>query len=182
MRIAILTSNTGVERSELEAPLQAVRDAGWQVDLVASESGDIPTVEHDTEKAAVHAADLAVTEASPDDYDGLIIPGGTVNADTLRLDDNAMSFVRTYAADRKPIASICHGPWALVETGLTEGKTLTSWPSLRTDIMNAGGKWVDEKVFHCTNGDWDLVTSRKPDDLEAFNQTVLDVFGASEQS
>ena len=177
MKIAILTSNTGVEKVELESPLQAVRDQGWEIDHLAPEAGDVQTMNHDIDKDAVHQADLAVADVSFEDYDALILPGGTVNADTLRADEGAVGFITRFVQAKKPIAAICHGPWALVETGALPGKTLTSYPSLRTDITNAGGTWVDQEVMHCSANDWDLVTSRNPGDLDAFNAKLIDVFG-----
>lgn len=175
MRIAVLTSNTGVERVELESPLQAISAQGWSVDHLAPEAGDVQTMNHDVDKDAVHQADKAVADVSLDDYDGLIIPGGTVNADTLRTDEDAVGFIKRFAQARKPIAAICHAPWSLVEAGLLPGKTLTSYPSLRTDITNAGGAWVDQEVMHCSAEGWDLITSRNPGDLDAFNAKLIEV-------
>ncbi len=175
MKIAILTSNTGVEKAELESPYDAVKQQGWSVDHLALEAGDVQTMTGDVDKDTVHQADAPIGDASADDYDALIIPGGTVNADTLRQDEDALSFLRAMVSAGKPIAAICHAPWTLVEAGLLPGKTLTSYPSLRTDIVNAGGSWVDKEVMHCTEKGWDLVTSRNPDDLEAFNAKVIEV-------
>ncbi len=175
-KIAILTSNTGVEKVELESPLRALSEQGWDVDHLAPEAGDVQTMNHDVDKDVVHQAGKAVADVSPDDYDGLIIPGGTVNADKLRADEGAVSFIKRFAQAKKPIAAICHGPWALVEAGLLPGKTLTSYPSLRTDITNAGGTWVDQEVMHCPTEGWDLVTSRNPGDLDAFNAKLIEVF------
>lgn len=178
MKIAILTSNTGVEKAELESPYDAIRQEGWSIDHLAPEAGDVQTMTNDVDKDAVHQADAAVGDVSADDYDALILPGGTVNADTLRQDDDALQFIRDIAGAGKPIAAICHAPWTLVEGGLLPGKTLTSYPSLRTDITNAGGSWVDEEVQHCTAEGWDLVTSRNPNDLGAFNDKIIEVVGA----
>lgn len=179
MRIAILTSNTGVEKAELISPRQAIERRGWQVDHVAPEAGPVQTMEHDVDKDAVYDAEVAITDAAPADYDGLILPGGTVNADKLRMEDAALDFVRAFAGAGRPVAAICHAPWLLVEAGLVSGKTLTSYASLRTDIVNAGGTWVDQEVVHCSADGWDLVTSRNPGDLEAFNARIAEVFGAS---
>lgn len=176
MKVAILTSNSGVEKSELESPHQAASAQGWTVDHVALKAGPVQTMTHDVDKDAVHQAGLAVADVSPDDYDGLIIPGGTVNADNLRADEGAVDFITRYAQAKKPIAVICHGPWSLVEAGILSGKTLTSYPSLRTDITNAGGTWVDQEVMHCPAEGWDLVTSRNTGDLEAFNAKLIEVF------
>jgi protease I len=178
MKIAIITSNTGVEKAELEAPAAAVQDAGWELEHLAPEAGDVQTMVADVDKDAVHQADRAIGDADVSEFDGLIIPGGTVNADHLRLDETAVAFIKAFADARKPIAAICHGPWALVEAGVLPGKTLTSFPSLRTDITNAGGTWVDETVKHCPANDWDLITSRNPDDLDAFNAKIVEVFGS----
>ena len=178
MKIAILTSNTGVEKAELESPYDAVKQEGWSIDHLAPEAGDVQTMTNDVDKDAVHQADAAVGDVPADDYDALILPGGTVNADTLRQDDDALQFIRDIAGAGKPIAAICHAPWTLVEGGLLPGKTLTSYPSLRTDITNAGGSWVDEEVQHCTAEGWDLVTSRTPDDLDAFKDKIIQIVGA----
>ena len=178
MNIAILTSNKGVEKSELESPYDAVKQQGWSIDHLTLKAGDVQTMTQDVDKDTVHQADTTVGSVSPGDYDALIIPGGTVNADTLRQDEGAVEFVRATARAGKPVAAICHGPWALIEAGLVAGKTLTSYPSLRTDITNAGGSWVDQEVMHCQAEGWDLVTSRNPGDLAAFNAKLIEVFGA----
>lgn len=178
MKIAILTSNAGVEHSELADPRQTVLDQGWELDLLASEAGEVKTVTGDTDPTDTFTADLAVADADADAYDALILPGGTINADTLRLDEDAMAFVKAFTEAGKPVAAICHGPWALVQTDVLKGKTLTSYPSLRVDITNAGGTWVDEEVQVCHANGFDLVTSRNPDDLDAFTSTFVEVFGA----
>ncbi len=178
MKIAILTSNTGVEKAELESPYDAVKQQGWSVDHLAPEVGDVQTMTGDVDKDTVHQSDAAVGDASAEDYDALILPGGTVNADTLRQDEDARSFLRAMVSAGKPVAAICHAPWMLVEAGLLPGKTLTSYPSLRTDIVNAGGSWVDKEVMHCAEKGWDLVTSRNPDDLEAFNAKIIEIVGS----
>lgn len=177
MRIAILTSNTGVEKSELEVPRTAMMKAGWQVSHLAPEAGAVQTVQDDTDKDVVLVADVVIAEASMSDYDALVIPGGTVNVDRLRTERAAVEFTKAMARARKPIAAICHGPWLLVEAGLAPGKTMTSYLSLRTDIVNAGGTWVDREVHHCSAGQWDLVTSRNPGDLDAFTAAIGEVFG-----
>ena len=178
MKIAIITSNTGVEKAELESPIAAITDAGWDFDHLATESGDVQTMVADVDKDEVHQASGTISGAKVADYDGLVIPGGTVNADHLRVDDDAVALIKAFVEAGKPIAAICHGPWALVEAGVLPGKTLTSFPSLRTDITNAGGSWVDETVKHCPANDWDLITSRNPDDLDAFTAKIVEVFGA----
>lgn len=174
MRIAILTSNTGVEKAELESPRGALSGQGWDVEHLAPEAGPVQTMQQDVDKDVVHDADRAISDASADDYDALVIPGGTVNADKLRMEQSALDFVTAFARAGKPIASICHGPWLLVEADLVRGKTLTSFPSLRTDIVNAGGSWVDEEVQRSDDEGWALITSRNPGDLDAFNAAIIE--------
>jgi protease I len=161
-RIAFLATN-GVEQSELEAPWQAVRGAGGQPELISIERGEIQAVQHG-EKTRKFPVDRTVGESRPDDYDALVLPGGVKNPDILRTDRDAVNFVRAFFEARKPVGAICHGPWMLVEADVARGRTITSWPSLQTDIRNAGGTWVDREVVV----DRGLVTSRKPADLPAF--------------
>ena len=175
-KIAFLTAQVGVEKVELTTPWQAVLDAGGTPTLIAPEVSEVQSMVGDVDKDETFDADLAVADASAADFDALVLPGGTVNADKVRADAASVALVTTFAEAGKPIAAICHGPWALVEAGVLPGKTLTSFPSLRTDITNAGGSWVDETVFHCPAQGWDLVTSRNPDDLDAFCSTLTDVF------
>jgi protease I len=172
--VAFLMSNSGVEEAELVEPRDAVTNAGASVVLLAPEQGTIQAFSHDVEKAGTYQADKAVKSADPADYDLLVLPGGTTNPDKLRMDPDAVDFVRRFAAAGKPVAAICHGPWTLVEAGVVAGKTLTSWPSLRTDITNAGGDWRDEEVVVCPMNGWTLVTSRKPDDLPAFGKKIVE--------
>jgi len=169
-RIAILATD-GVEQSELTRPLEALRDAGAEVDLISLKSGAIRMFEHLDPGESIDA-DLGIANASPADYDGLVLPGGVANPDRLRTDADAVSFVRAFFDDSKPVAAICHGPWTLVEADVVGGRTLTSWPSLRTDLRNAGATWVDEEV----HVDGDLITSRKPDDLPAFCSAMIHAF------
>lgn len=176
-RIAFLVANSGVEQAELAAPWQAVQDAGGQPFLLAPEQAGVATVNHDVEPGETFSADLAVSDASAADYDALVLPGGLGNPDKLRLNADAVSLIREFATTGKPIAAICHAPWTLVEAGVVAGKTLTSWPSLQTDIRNAGGDWRDEQVRVCTMQGYTLITSRKPDDLDAFTAAVVDQFG-----
>lgn len=176
MKVAIITENSGVEAIELSSPREALEGAGCEVVHLAPEHGDVETMNHDTEKAETVQSDGAISEANAGDFDALFIPGGTVNADRLRLDSDAVEFVKAFCDAEKPIAAICHGPWLLVEADIVDGKNLTSFPSLETDITNAGGTWADKEVIHCSTDGWELVTSRKPDDLEAFNAKMLQVF------
>lgn len=162
-RIAFLTANEGVEQVELERPWQAAEQAGAQLELLAPEAGKVQAFNH-LDKADEFEVTKPVGEASADDYDGLVLPGGVANPDALRLDEQAVAFIRDFFEQGKPVAAICHAPWVLVEAGVVEGRELTSWPSLQTDIRNAGGNWVDREVVV----DSGLVTSRKPDDLDAF--------------
>lgn len=175
-RIAFLTANSGVEQVELTEPWKAVEAAGGSPVLVAPEKGEVQAFEGDVNKADTFTAELAVADASADDFDALLLPGGTTNPDALRLDDDAVALVKAFTTAGKPVAAICHGPWTLVEAGVLEGKTLTSWPSLKTDITNAGGSWVDEESFTCPAGGWTLVTSRNPDDLPAFSRAAVEAF------
>jgi protease I len=169
-RIAILATD-GVEQVELTEPRKAIEDAGAQTELLSLQEGEIQGFNH-LDHADKLKVDKAVSDASVDDYDGLVIPGGVANGDFLRADEDAVRFVADFARTRKPIASICHGPWVLVEAGIVKDRTITSWPSLQTDVRNAGGTWVDEEV-HVDQG---LVTSRKPDDLPAFSAKAIEEF------
>jgi len=171
-KVAFLVANEGAEQVELERPWEAVRDAGAEPELIAPEGGEVQAFEH-LDKADTFPVDRAVAEADPNDYDALVLPGGVANPDILRTSDDAVEFTRAFFEAGKPVAAICHGPWTLVEAGVVEGRTLTSWPSLETDIRNAGGNWVDEEV-HVDAG---LVTSRKPDDLDAFCDKVVEEIG-----
>jgi protease I len=175
-RVAFLVANVGVEQVELTTPWQAVKDAGGEPVLIAPEKAEVQAMNGDVEKGDVFQPDRAVTDVSPDEFDALVLPGGVANPDKLRLVPEAVAFVRSIASSGKPVASICHGPWTLVEAELVRGKTLTSWPSLQTDIRNAGGEWCDEEVFVCPAQGFTLVTSRKPDDLDAFDEALVSAF------
>ena len=168
-KIAFLTASEGIERVELTEPWQAVTDAGHSATLLSPESGEVQLFDH-LDKAETQAVDAEVGSASVEDYDALVLPGGVANPDALRMDAGAVAFIRDFAASGKPVAAICHAPWTLVEAGALSGKRLTSWPSLQTDIRNAGGEWVDEEVVV----DGNLITSRNPDDLPAFNKALLE--------
>ncbi len=170
-KIAFLATD-GVEQVELTEPWKAVKQAGAEVELVSLEPGEIQGFEH-LDKGDTFPVDRAVADADPGNYDGLVLPGGVANPDFLRADEDAVAFVRACFEQGKPVGAICHGPWTLVEAGVVSGRTLTSWPSLRTDIANAGGTWVDQEC--CI--DRGLVTSRKPDDLPAFCAKIVEEFG-----
>ncbi len=178
-RVAFLVANSGVEQVELTSPWQAVHDAGGQPVLIAPEKEQVQAVNGDIEKGDTFDPDEAVGDVSADDFDALVLPGGVANPDKLRMVPEAVDLVRSFAEAGKPIASICHGPWSLVEAGVVKGKTLTSWPSLRTDITNAGGTWRDEQVSVCPQAGFTLVTSRNPDDLDAFNAQLVETFSGS---
>jgi protease I len=168
-RVAILATR-GVEQAELVEPRQAVTEAGATTELVSLESGSIQATNHDIEPADKFDVDRVVSEVSVNDYDALILPGGAVNPDTLRQDEAAVAFVRDFVESGKPVAAICHAPWTLVEADVVRGRTLTSYPSIRTDIRNAGGTVVDEEVVI----DGNLISSRRPDDLPAFCRTIVE--------
>jgi len=170
-KIAFLTANEGVEQVELVEPMKAVRDAGAEAELLAPEAGEVQAFNH-LDKADTFDVDRAVGEADASEYDGLVLPGGVANPDQLRTKPEALEFVRGFFAAGKPVGAICHAPWTLIDAGVAEGRTLTSWPSLETDLRNAGANWVDEKV-HVDQG---LVSSRKPDDLGAFNAKIVEEF------
>jgi len=169
-RIAFLATD-GVEQVELTEPLKAVREAGAEVDLISLEKGDFQGFNH-LDKGDTFTADKAVADASPDDYDGIVLPGGVANPDFLRADSDAVAFFRAFFEAKKPAGAICHGPWMLVEADVVKGRTVTSWPSLKTDLRNAGATWVDEEVVV----DEGLVTSRNPDDLPAFCAKIVEEF------
>jgi protease I len=170
-KVAFLVANEGVEQVELTEPWEAVEQAGAQPELVSLESGRVQAFNH-LDKADTFDVDRTVSDADAGDYDALVLPGGVANPDFLRMDEDAVSFARSFFEQGKPVGAICHGPWTLVEAGVLRGRTITSWPSLRTDIRNAGGNWVDEEVV-TDNG---LVSSRRPDDLPAFIAKIVEEF------
>jgi len=174
--VAFLVAMEGIEQVELTEPWKAVEQAGGTPRLVAPESGEVQAYNH-LDKADRFSVDETVDKADASSYDGLVLPGGVANPDPLRTIPEAVSFVQKFAERGKPIAVICHGPWTLVEAGVVKGRTLTSWPSVKTDIENAGGRWVDEEVHVDDNGPGVIVSSRKPDDLKAFCQELIDQFG-----
>jgi len=173
--IAIIATD-GVEQVELTEPRKAVESAGASTVLLSPSAGEIQAMNSDINPADTFTVDKVVSDASPEEYDGLILPGGTVNADRLRLEDDVVAFVQKFFRSGKPAGVICHGPWALVEADLVRDRTLTSFPSLQTDIRNAGGTWVDEEVVV----DQGLVTSRNPDDLPAFCAKIVEEFAEGE--
>lgn len=160
--VAFLAAD-GVEQIELTEPFEAVKEAGAEVELISVSSGEIQGFHH-LDKGDKFSVDRTVSDASVSDYDGLVLPGGVANPDFLRTQKEAVDFVRAFFEEHKPVSAICHAPWTLIEAGVLSGRTVTSWPSLQTDIRNAGATWVDEEVV-VDNG---LTTSRKPDDLKAF--------------
>ena len=169
MRIAFLTASEGVEAQELTEPWAAVKEQGWTPELVSPEAGSVDLFDHLT-KSSTQQVDVTVAQASVDDYDALVLPGGVANPDALRTDKQAVQFVKDFMASGKPVAAICHAAWTLVEADVVKGRTLASWPSLQTDIRNAGGQWKDQEVVE----DGNLITSRNPDDLPAFCRALVD--------
>jgi protease I len=169
--IAFLVATEGIEQVELTEPWGAVEQAGGTPKLLSVESGKVQAFHH-LDKADTFDVDAVVSDADPESYDGLVLPGGVANPDALRTDEDAVAFVRGFVEADRPVAAICHAPWTLAEADVVRGKRMTSWPSLQTDLRNAGADWVDEEVVV----DGKLVTSRKPDDLPAFNDAMLELF------
>ena len=169
-RIAVLATD-GVEEVELTKPVQALKDAGAEVTVISPKDGTIKTMNHD-EPGDEISVDTPLSEVNPHDFDGLLLPGGVANPDKLRLLPQAIEFVKDFVDNNKPIAAICHGPWTLIDAGGVEGKRMTSWPTLKTDLINAGAKWTDEVVVI----DDKLVTSRNPDDIPEFNKAIIELF------
>ena len=172
-RIAFVVANEGVEQVELTEPWKAVREAGGEPTLVATDPGKVQAFDH-LDKADVFEVDLTTAAADPSAFDGVVLPGGVANPDQLRGDEDAVAFVRDFLRTGRPLAAICHAPWTLVEADVVDGRRMTSWPSLRTDLRNAGADWVDEEVVV----DGNLITSRKPDDLPAFCRAVVAALAA----
>jgi protease I len=175
MKVAVLATD-GVEQVELTEPAKALRQAGAEPMVVAPKGGEIQAMNHH-DKGDKLKVDAELSGVKPEQFEALVLPGGVANPDQLRMMPEAVSFVRHFVQSDKPIAVICHGPWTLLEAGGVRGKTMTSWPSLKTDLRNAGANWVDQEVVV----DGKLVTSRKPDDLPAFCREMLNLFGASRQ-
>ena len=174
-RIAFLVAPEGTEQVELTEPWQAVEKAGGTPELVSTEVGKVQAFNHLT-PADTFEADKSADAVSATDYDGLVLPGGVANPDFLRTKPAAVGFAKSFFDAGKPVAVICHGPWTLVEADVVEGRRITSWPSVQTDLRNAGAEWVDEEVVVCTGGPNTLVSSRKPDDLPAFCSELVTAF------
>jgi protease I len=170
LKVAVLATD-GFEQVELTKPVEALKAAGATVEVIAPKAGEIQGFNHH-EKGDSTPVDRSLAEASPDDYDAIVLPGGVINPDQLRLEPQAIDFIRYFSHAGKPIAAICHGPWTLIDAGAVRGKRVTSWPSLKTDLKNAGADWVDQEVVV----DRGLVTSRKPDDLPAFCARMIEEF------
>jgi protease I len=168
-QVAFLVAAEGIEQVELTEPWKAVEEAGGTPRLVSPKPGKVQAFHH-LDKADTFEVDVPVAEADPGTFDALVLPGGVANPDALRLNKDAVGFVRDFVESGKPVAAICHAAWSLVEAGVLQGRTLTSWPSLQTDVRNAGATWVDEEVVV----DGNLITSRKPDDLKAFNAKLIE--------
>jgi protease I len=174
-RVAFLVANEGAEQVELTEPWKAVEEAGGQPILVAPKSGKVQAFNH-LDKGDTFTVDETLDTATPDRFDALVLPGGVANPDFLRMQPPAVHFVREFGESGKPIGVICHGPWTMIDAGLVRGRRLASWPSLRTDLTNAGAEWVDEQVVVDTNGPSPVVSSRRPDDLPSFCGQIVKVF------
>jgi protease I len=174
-KVAFLVAQEGIEELELTEPWKALKDAGATPELIAPQSGEVQAMRH-LDKSQTFPVDKPLADARPAEYAAVVLPGGVANPDQLRTERTAIDFLRSIVSEGKPVGVICHGPWTLVEGGVVEGRTLTSWPSLRTDIQNAGGSWVDEEVHVDDNGPGVIISSRKPDDLKAFCQELVDRF------
>lgn len=175
MKVAVVATD-GVEQVELDRPWQVLEEAGAQPELVSLKAGEITAYQH-IDKGDTKQVDAVVAAADPDEYGALVLPGGVINGDFVRADADAVAFVKAFFEAGKPVAAICHAPWVLIEADVVRGRRLTSWPSLQTDLRNAGATWVDEEVVV----DGNLVTSRKPDDLDAFGAAIVEQFAAADQ-
>ncbi len=176
--VAFLVAPEGIEQVELTEPWKVVLEAGGTPQLVSTDGGRVQAFHH-LDKADTFPVDVVVDDADPQAYAALVLPGGVANPDFLRMQPSAVAFAKSFVEAGKPVAVICHGPWTLVEAGVLQGRTLTSWPSLQTDIRNAGGTWLDQEVVVDTSGPGPLVSSRNPDDLPAFGKTLVEVFAAT---
>jgi protease I len=172
-KVAFVVAMEGIEQVELTEPWKAVEDAGATPVLVAPDSGEVQAFDH-LDKADTFPVDVTTTDADASEYAAVVLPGGVANPDQLRGDDAAKRLIKQVADDGKPVAVICHGPWTLIDAGLVDGRRITSWPSLQTDLANAGATWVDEEVVVDTSGPGPLISSRKPDDLPAFTKALVE--------
>jgi protease I len=177
LRVAILLADN-FEQVEMTSPRQALEQAGAKTTLISPDAGPLTGRDHDVDAVDTFKVDMPLDKANPNDFDALLLPGGSINADNLRMSQKARDFVRQFDRAGKPIAAICHAPWTLISSDLVKGRTLTSWTSVQDDIRNAGGTWVDQQVVHDRN--W--VTSRSPQDLEAFNPAVIELFARAQVS
>jgi len=180
-RVAFLVANEGVEQIELTEPWKAVENAGGQPVLVALEAGTVQAFNH-LDRADTFPVDVSVEDAIDESFDALVLPGGVANPDQLRTHPKAVRFARSFFESGKPVAVICHGPWTLIEAGAVRDRTLTSWPSLKTDLTNAGAEWIDEPVHVDTDGPNALISSRKPDDLPMFTERLVEEFAKAKAS
>ncbi|MFD7923061.1 type 1 glutamine amidotransferase domain-containing protein [Streptomyces sp. NPDC059740] len=180
MQVAFLVAPEGIEQVELTEPWQAVEGADGTPKLISTQSGKVQAFHH-LDKADTFPVDQTVEEATVADFDGLVLPGGVANPDALRLNQAAVAFVKSFFDAGKPVAAICHAPWSLIEADVVRGRTLTSWPSLQTDLRNAGATWVDQQVCVDDSGGNTLITSRRPDDLKAFNDALLTEFSRADR-
>mgnify|MGYP003366637483 CR=1 FL=1 len=177
-KILILSTNYGTETSELTSPLRYLKEHGAQVTVAAPSTDPIATLEGDKDPGEKVTPDATLSDVRVADYDAVVVPGGTINADTLRTDSDAQALVKSFADDGKVVAMICHAPWLLVDSGLAKGKTLTSYHSISADLRNAGATWVDQEVKVCPANGYRLITSRQPGDLDAFNRTIEETLAA----
>mgnify|MGYP002656199714 CR=1 FL=1 len=179
-KILFITSNTGIERDELLKPVEALSGMGAKVVHASCEGGTTQTFQQDTEKDRTVESDTQISSVKAEEFDAIVIPGGTVNGDTLRQDEDAQRLIKAFAQAGKPVAAICHGPWVLINSGVVEGKTLTSYPSVKTDLLNAkAANWVDQEVMTCPANGYTLITSRNPNDIPAFNEAIAKALGAA---
>lgn len=176
--VAFLVANEGVEQVELTGPWEALREAGYRPVLAAPKAGGVQAFNH-LDKGDTFAVDVSLDDADPSRFVALVLPGGVANPDRLRTDDRAVRFTRSFVDSGKPVAAICHAPWTLIEAGAVEGRRLTSWPSLETDVRNAGGEWIDDEVVVDNRGPNTLITSRKPGDIPAFTEAIATVLAAA---
>ncbi|MEU3606899.1 type 1 glutamine amidotransferase domain-containing protein [Streptomyces sp. NPDC035033] len=177
-RVLVLTTNYGTEEQELRKPVEALREAGARVTVAAQERKPVQTLVSDRKPGAEVEPDATLADVEAGEFDAVVVPGGTVNADTLRTDEDARRLVTAFAEAGKPVAAICHGPWLLADAGLVKGREITSYPSLRPDLSHAGGSWIDREVVVDMDGGFPLITSRRPDDLDAFSSALVQAVSA----